>query len=97
MNTRGYNNRWNNIRKTKALGWLTPNDTIEKAVLRALIFTLYLVEKFNLKPIIHLNKQGNNYVNATPPKKTKTKLEPKAKGTVNRYLEFMEWDAKKKA
>lgn len=83
LNAAGYNQRWNTIRRTKALGWLSPEETIRAAYVKAAAYLMYL------------NPQKNEVVeeNSRPQKiKTRKKL-----SSVEKYLQFLEWDDKNKS
>lgn len=85
--TRGYNDRWNNQRATKALGWKTPNQVIEQAYVRAL--ALHLV--WGIKSVNELQPTAKGW--PSPPKK---KNKTTRKSFVDRYLNYLEWADKKK-
>ncbi len=72
LNTRGYNERWNGQRKTRALGNKTPNQVIETAAVRAMVLMLHLQTEKN-KAAYNLNQDGDALsppapvLNNTPP------------------------------
>lgn len=101
--TREYNHRWNELRPTKTLGWLTPSETVYQAYVRALAYLQLLLPKSawakqkSLKTI----KVGLGHI--TVPwgevKKIKNVLHPKKPkklSAVDRYLAYMDWEAKNK-
>lgn len=79
---RGYNGRWNEVRATKALGWKTPNQAVEAAYVRAIALFLYLK-----KPTVQ---------EVVPTKPVAIKRKTKKLSGVTRYLQWLEWDEKKK-
>ena len=82
LNVIGYNQRWNTMRRTKALGWISPDETIVAAYVKAAAYLLYF------KP------QKTEFVVENPrPDKIKTR---KKRSYVEKYLQFLEWDQKNK-
>lgn len=98
--TKLYNRRWNDQRRTKALGWRTPTEAVYDAQVRLLTWLLGLKEQYlnNRKPLVQLTTTGDTYMQAheTMKPKAKPKPEPKnktpRKTAVRRYLEWAEWD-----
>lgn len=93
-----YNERWNERRKTKALGWKTPMEAVTEACIRTLAWLLMLKDQYrkDKKPLVKITDDGIFYV---PIPKTKTaKQKPKnrtpRKSAVRRYLEWLDWDEK---
>ena len=83
LNADGYNQRWNTIRRTKALGWLSPEETIHAAYVKAVAYLLYIYP------------QKNEIAEEKPrPQKIKTR---KKLSSVEKYLQFLEWDSKNKS
>jgi len=94
-NSQGYNLRWNQTRRTKALGFKSPNEVIELAYVRALIYLKSLSEMTN--PAAYLDAQGNTYMPVPetmpgPEKKNRTRKP----GFVQKYLKYLEWEPSKK-
>jgi len=77
---RGYCDRWNRLRATKALGWRTPEQALDWACVRALAMFLYY-KPVAAEPVVK------------PPEK-KRKL--KKLSAVDRYLQWLEWDDARK-
>lgn len=95
---RGYNGRWNSLRATKALGWKTPDQCIELACVRAIVYLRLMAEKdvSVQQPVYRYDSEGNAYMpipkdRPLPRKKIKIK-KPSA---VDRYLKWQQWDQKK--
>jgi hypothetical protein len=78
MLSRAYEKRWNESRKTRALGWLTPNQTLERAYVWAVLLYRLQQEKISEDQI-----------------KLPIRYRRKRKSYNDRYLEWLEKDAKK--
>ena len=78
-----YEERWNTVRKTKALKWKTPNECIHEAYVRVLALWMWLGLKL---PQIVIK---------IPKRKKLAAQGRKGKSQVGRYLKWMEEDAKK--
>lgn len=90
-----YNNTWNNYRRTKALGFKTPNETIEAAYVKAMAFIGYCRNNQNSAVYI-VNQNGDAYI-PLPEKNPKNKNKTRKKITfVDRYLKYVDWDQKNK-
>lgn len=82
-----YEERWNSIRKTKALGWKTPYEAIYEAYVRVLAWWGYLGL---LKPITVLKIPKTKQLRAS-----RKVRKPKRKSATDRYLKWIKEDAKK--
>ncbi len=95
---RSYNERWNMLRATKALGWNTPNQCVEGAFVRALAYLELMSEKHtpDKATIYTYGSDGVAYV-PTPKPQPVTRKKAKVKKTnyVDRYLQWLDWDNKK--
>ena len=96
LNTKGYGDRWNTKRKTRALGYRTPDQVLAAAEVRALAWMLFLRTEEN-KTVYSLNSQGDAQIRIPKlaqglKKKNKTR-KPNA---VETYLKYVEWDEAKK-
>lgn len=93
-----YNERWNDRRKTKALGWKTPSEVVIEAQVRMLAWLLMLKERYqkDRKPLVKITDDGISYLPIpdvkTPKQKPKTRTPRKS--AVRRYLEWADWDEK---
>lgn len=92
-----YNEHWNERRKTKALSWQTPEQVILAAPARAYVFLKLFINRFttNNESLVKLDASGNAYLRIDekpyiPPKK------PKKLGVVLRYLQYLDWDEKRR-
>jgi transposase InsO family protein len=95
INMRGWNDRWNNSRHTKTLGWRTPNQVVEAAQVRYLAYLQLWAEqagslaKLNDNAVFDLKTE---ILPAPKPRKIKT---PKKLTAVDRYLAWIEGEEKK--
>jgi len=93
----GYNDRWNNLRFTKALGWKTPNMCIEESFVQAIAYLRLMGEKYapQQEGLQKYDTQGNAHLplpkDQPPTRKTKKTKTPTA---VDRYLKWLDWDQK---
>ena len=100
--TRDYNRRWNEERPTKALGWLTPTEVVERAYAEALMYLVSVLPDFEWKQseprITHIIGAGSVTASKGEIKRIKEeiKLKPKKLSAMDRYLQYMDWDAKNK-
>ena len=85
--TRGYNDRWNNLRSTKALGYKTPKEVVNESYVRALAMHL----NWGIKSLNDQMPTTGGWPTAQPKKKGTRKL-----STVDKYLKYLEWADKKK-
>ncbi len=92
-----YNEHWNERRKTKALSWQTPEQVILAAPARAYVYLKLFINRFapNDGSLVQLDASGNTILPTNekpyiPPKK------PKRLGAVRRYLQYLDWDEKRR-
>lgn len=93
-----YNERWNSLRYTKALGRKTPDQALEDAYVRALVGLSIMTEKYktNKNNIINWDEHFNASIPAPTPPLIKTRpTARKGKNSVNRYFQWLDWDEKK--
>jgi transposase InsO family protein len=89
-----YNRRWNEQRATKSLGWMTPNEVIDLAYVRATASLIMVLNESN-KAIYHLDANGNAVVEVKE-QRARVKIKTtKKKSVVEKYLQFFEWDSNK--
>ena len=96
---KGYNDRWNNLRFTKALGWKTPNQCIEASFVRAIAYLNLMGEKYNLnnEDLHEYDPAGDAYLEIPKSKPLPRKnKKTKSASLVNRYLQWHDWDQKTK-
>lgn len=97
-----YNERWNEKRHTKALGWKTPLTALADAFVRALTWIQLWLEKYGrlCQPsIVTIDAEGNQIIplppKASSPVRRRRGTRTKKISAVNRYLQWLEWDEKK--
>jgi len=106
IKTRIYNGRWNNERPTKTLGWQTPIEVLHQAYVRAYVFLkLVLPHSAWLRQERQVSLLVNNGATVTGPKSEIKRLKeeikkqpekPKKLTAVDRYLQYLDWEAKRK-
>lgn len=87
LSTRGYNDRWNNLRATKTLGWKTPNEVLHEWYVRVL--AIHLI--WNIKTVDEMKPTTGGWPSAQKQKNRTAKP-----STVSKYLKYLEWADKKK-
>ncbi len=94
--TEGYNLRWNETRKTKALNWLTPTKTIELAFVRAMVFMQIFADRYPHASLVKLDHDGVAYLPTNEQKPKSKKKKAKRDSLLTRYLKTQEWIEKRK-
>lgn len=102
--TRHYNQRWNEERPTKTLGWLTPEEVVKEAYVRAMVcLRLLLPQSVRKKPEAKATLDlgfGSITAAKSEIRRLKNEMKPPAKpkkiSAVDRYLQYMDWEAKNK-
>jgi hypothetical protein len=84
-----FNEQWNNKRETKALGWKTPTQTVFEKQLALLVCAMAIAEVREPDRLL----QQVRAPAAPEPKKEKPEKENYEQRRINRYLQWMEWDA----
>jgi transposase InsO family protein len=96
---RSYNERWNMLRATKALGWLTPDQCVERAYVRATAYLIYMRERYvkmNAVQLVHHNSNGDAYLAVPKPQRQARKSsKPRRPTFFDRYLTWHDADRKK--
>jgi transposase InsO family protein len=96
LSTRGYGDRWNGQRATKALAFKTPNEVVEQAYVKVLALHKFIQNDQN-QAVYDLNDQGDSVMTIPKPKKSvPNKIRTRKITAVAKYLAYLEWDAKKK-
>ena len=100
LQMRSYNERWNTQRATKALGWLTPDQCVERAYVRAtaslLNFNELFVNKDRPTLLVQRNQNGDAFLAVPKPKPQARKpSKPRQPTALDRYLAWHDEDAKK--
>lgn len=101
--TREYNRHWNEERPTKALGWLTPNEVIYAAGVRAIAYLKFVLPEAVWERPKHLQQIRTHHGTITAPRdqiknlrKTIAIKKPKQPNVVDRYLQYLDWEDKNK-
>ena len=95
-NTKGYNDRWNATRATRALGKKTPNEAVYGAYVKAVALMMFIANESN-QAIYRIDKNGNIYLPIPTPKKLlKPKIKTRKISAVDKYLQYLDWDEKNK-
>lgn len=91
-----YNERWNERRKTKTLGWRTPLEVVIEAQVRMLAWLMALKERYqkDREPLVKLSDSGLVYLPVPKGKKPKSQTRTPRKSAVRRYLQWADWDEK---
>jgi len=93
-----YNERWNERRKTKVLGWKTTMEAVTEACIRTFAWLLMPKDQYrkDKKPLVKITDEGTFYVPIHKAKTAKQKPKNKTprKSAVRRYLEWRDWDEK---
>ena len=96
LNSRGYNERWNSQRATRALGRKTPNQAILDAIVKALALHRW-IRNMNNQGLHQFDENGDTFLPIQKPKKSRTeKTRTTKKSAAQKYLDYLEWAEKKK-
>ena len=94
-----YNERWNELRHTKALRWLTPAQALEAAQVRVLAWAALISERYippsSRNSLIQWDDELNASVIAPTRKNQRRPSTRKNASFVNRYLSYQKWSRKK--
>ena len=91
LSTKGYNDRWNTQRATKALGWLTPAQAIEQAYVKVIAMMMFIKEEGQTS-VYKINAQGDAVMTVPKPQKPVQKKNKTRKvSAVDKYLSYLEW------
>lgn len=94
---RSWNERWNEQRATKALRWRTPNEVIFAAGVAWVAHLIYFQSRLpeGVTSMVKIDSEGN--LSLPLPKASKPPIpeKPKEKNYVDRYLTWMDGEAKK--
>ena len=95
LNIKGYNYRWNEQRRTKALGRKTPIEVLRTAYVKIFAFFLPHRTEEN-KAVYNIDLEGNSYVPLPKTAVLKKKNRTPKRSLVQRYLDYLEWEDKNK-
>jgi hypothetical protein len=96
--SRGYNDRWNENRRTKRLHFKTPSETVINAFAVVIAWMDLLRKKYqpNQEPIVSLNSNGDACLKIKEAK-PKRKIKTRRKSKFSRCVDYLVWDDKTKA
>lgn len=83
-----YNNRWNSLRATEALGWKTPDEIVDLSFVRAMVFLRTFYEAHN--PSLSIDEAGNTSMKYVGPT-TRNIKKIRRVSTLGTYLKFTDW------
>ena len=96
LSTKGYEDRWNKTRATRALGRKTPNEVIAEAYVRVMGMMLFIKNDANTA-LYNLDENFNRILSIPKPKKeVQLKNKTRKKSYVDKYLQYSEWADKNK-
>ena len=96
LNTMGYNDRWNQTRRTKRLRFKTPSETVWQSYVVMIAWLNGLMQRYRPddKSLARLDSNGDAYVEV---KVRKKKNKTRRKSKIDRYLDYLDWEEKNKA
>lgn len=102
--TKQYNQRWNDERPTKTLGWKTPNEVMQDAYVRAILYLKLMLPPKAFERPKYIQKKsigsGTIYAQRSDMKAISESLKSpkrlKQPNAVDRYLQYLDWEAKQK-
>ncbi|NDF13455.1 MAG: transposase [Proteobacteria bacterium] len=97
VHSRAYNERWNMRRKTKTLGWKTPDEVVEESYVRAIAYLAVMKARYcpNQPAFGRLTEDGQ-WVIPIDESPAKTQNRPKRLTVVDRYLQYLNWDGNRR-
>jgi hypothetical protein len=100
IHTRLYNERWNERRKTKALGWKTPWEAVLEGHIRAWAYLMQMHAHFSETSECTRSEvdQGRRELALVPQPASAAVDEPRPKRVnyVDRYLQYVDWENRKR-
>jgi hypothetical protein len=95
--SQSYNERWNRQRRTKRLGFKTPEEVVLNAYSAVIAWFMWIKEVYhpNKEPIVKLSSQGNAYMEIKTRKSTKKKNKTTKKSYFSRYMDYLNWEEEK--
>ena len=76
LSTKGYSDRWNTQRATKALGWLTPAQAIEQAYVKAIAMMMFIKKEGDVS-VYKLDQHGDAVMTVHMPSSRLPTAKPK--------------------
>ena len=98
LNSAGYNQRWNESRRTKRLGFKTPQEAVINSYAVIIAWFSILQEKYQpaAVPLVKLTQNGDAYVEVKAPKAKKPKNKTSRKSKSSRIRDYLIWGDEKK-
>jgi transposase InsO family protein len=98
LNSIGYNQRWNESRRTKRLGFKTPKESILNAYAVIIAWFGLLKEHYcpEAQPLVKLSSSGDVYIEIKQTKARKSKIKTSRKSKSSRIKDYLIWGDKKK-
>jgi hypothetical protein len=92
LHSRFYHERWNERRKTKALGWKTPNEVVWDAYVRMFTWLTIVTQRYapDQPSLVQFTENGTLMLPVFPEEKQVKKI--KRPGLVDRYLQYLDWE-----
>lgn len=95
-----YNSYWNNERHTKTLGWKTPQQCVDHALMVATAWLLHHkhindIESIFKEPVLEIKHSPTATIITIKNPQTKTKTKTKKKNLVDRYLQYLDWEERR--
>jgi len=100
LRMRSYIERWNGSRATKALGWQTPNQCVDAGFVRALAYLMEMQVRYAPGAVAayNINTAGDAFIRVEKPQpQPRKKQKPKKLTSLDRYLQWLDWDEKQGA
>lgn len=97
VHSAAYNERWNNRRATKALGWKTPVEVVDDAYVRVIALLKVMKDRFapNAPTLTRLTATGDLVIDIKPAP-SPTQKQPKKPTAVDRYLQYVDWETQRR-
>jgi transposase InsO family protein len=96
-----WNQRWNEERPTKTLGWKTPNEVLSDACVRAYAYLKLLLPAKAWQPVRGVKKLSTEHATIYATTEGFKQIHEKAKkpkkpSAIDRYLQYLDWEEKQK-
>ena len=88
--TKRHNRYWNETRATETLSWLTPEETVDRAYVKAVASMKYLLRLYP-KPKMKRIQTASGYIMVEKKYKIPKPKKIKKKTMVDRYMQYVEW------
>ena len=97
VHSAAFNERWNARRKTKTLGWKTPEEVVAESYVRAVAYLAEMKRKYqpDAATFGRITAAGDLVLTIDDPPKQQVQNQPKKPTAVDRYLQYLDWDEKR--